>query len=204
MAQVYSVNMVGYINQAIPTGYTMIANQLNASPDNRVTTLIPAPPNNTAVYKFNPATGGYDSVTYITGIGWDDGGAGSINMTLSPGEGAFIFAETAFNNTFVGEVALSSTVPLVQGYSIISSALPQSLPLDAAPPAGLGLPVAGGDQVYQFNRATGGYVFDEFITGLGWSGDSGGPPVPDIGESFFFNRTTAAAGSWNRTFTVGP
>ena len=55
MAQVYSVNMVGYINQSIPQGFSMIANQLNASPDNKVTTLLPAPPASTSVFKFNAA-----------------------------------------------------------------------------------------------------------------------------------------------------
>src|SRR5687767_2502685 len=107
MAQVYSVNMVGYINQPIPAGFSMVANQLNASPDNKVTTLLPAPPNNTAVYKFNKASGGYDTLQFLGAWEGDD-----LDMTLNPGEGAFVFAPSAFSTTFVGEVALSSTVPL--------------------------------------------------------------------------------------------
>jgi hypothetical protein len=210
MAQVYSVNMVGYINVSLPKGFSLIANQLNATPDNKVTTLIPAPPNNTQAYKFNPGSGTYGTMVYVTGIGWDDGGSGDINMTANPGEGVFIYIDPAEAPsgsavTFVGEVQLTSSVPVGTGFTIVSSALPQSLPLDGAPPAGLGFPIADGDQIYRFSNASGTYSFDEYIGGLGWSGDGGGtPPSPNVGEAFFVNRTTAAAGSWNRTFTVGP
>jgi hypothetical protein len=198
MAQVYSVNMVGYINQTIPTGFSMIANQLNASPDNKVTTLFPSPPSGTAVFKFNPATGGYVSITFLGGA-WE---GDDTDMTLAPGEGAWISTDTAFPTTYVGEVALTSTVALQPGFQIISSALPQSLPLTGAPPAGLGFPVANGDEVYQFNRASGGYTANSYLGGA-WEGDSEGqPPTPAIGESFWVR--TGAAKSWNRTFSVGP
>jgi hypothetical protein len=124
-------------------------------------------------------------------------------MTLAPGEGAFLFAGAAFSSTFVGEVALSSSVPIVRGFQMISSALPQSLPLTGNPPAGLGFPIANADEIYQFSNAIGGYVANTYNGA--WEGDgNGATPVPAIGESFFFNRTTAAAGSWTRTFSVGP
>jgi hypothetical protein len=199
MAQVYSVNMVGYINHSVPNGFSMIANQLNASPDNKVTTLLPAPPNNTSVFKFNAASGGYDVLQFIGAWEGDD-----LNMTLNPGEGAFIFAPSAFTTTFVGEVALSSSVPLTQGFQIISSALPQSLPLTGTPPAGLGFPVQPGDEVFQYNAASGGYTVNSFLAGA-WEGDNeGAPPTPAIGESFFFRRSSSTGGSWTRTFSVGP
>jgi len=200
MAQVYSVNMVGYINASVPTGFSMLANQLNATPDNKVVNLLPAPPNNTAVFKFDPASGGYVSISYLGGA-WE---GDDLDMTLNPGEGVFISANTAFTATFVGEVQLSSSVPIRQGFQILSSALPQSLPLDGAPPAGLGFPVANGDETYQFDRTSGGYVANSYLGGA-WEGDGGGAaPVPGISEAFWVNRTQAAAGSWTRTFTVGP
>jgi len=200
MAQaVYSVNMVGYINASVPTGFTMLANQLNASPDNKVVTLLPAPPEGTQVYKFNPVTGGYVFIQYVDGA-WE---GDDLDMTLSPGEGVFLSANTAFTATFVGEVQLTSAVPVAPGFSVVSSALPQSLPLSGAPPAGLGFPVGEGDQVYQYNSATGGYTFNQFIDGA-WEGDSGGAaPTPAISEAFFVNNAGASK-SWARTFTVGP
>jgi hypothetical protein len=35
-AQVYSVNAVGYINLSLPKGFSMICNQLKASPDKQI------------------------------------------------------------------------------------------------------------------------------------------------------------------------
>jgi hypothetical protein len=199
MAQVYSVNMVGYINQSFPAGFSMIANQLNASPDNRVVTLLPNPPEGTAVFQFDTTIGGYVSITFNGGA-WE---GDDLTMTLAPGEGAFLFAGAPFSTTFVGEVALSSSVPLVPGFQMISSALPQSLPLTGNPPAGLGFPIQNGDEVYQFSNAIGGYVANTYNGA--WEGDgNGATPAPAIGESFFFNRPQGTAGSWSRTFTVGP
>ena len=197
MAQVYSVNMVGYINQAIPQGFSMIANQLNNSPDNRIITLLPAT-EGTRIYKFNPANGGFTFMQVVDGV-WEPDSVAQ-TLTLNPGEGTYIFAPAAFTQTFVGEVALTSTVNLPAGFSMVSSALPQSLPLNGAPPAGLGAPVGEGDRVYQFNPATGGFIFNQFVDGA-W--DDGTPPVPAIGESFYYFNAGAAKG-WSRTFSVGP
>jgi hypothetical protein len=198
MAQVYSVNMVGYINCAVPAGFSMLANQLNASPDNKVTTILSSAPDQTQVYQYDPVSDTYALIQFIDGA-WE---GDNLDMTLSPGQGVFINSPSAFTQTFVGEVALTSSVGVAQGFSIVSSALPQSLPLDAAPPAGLGFPVANGDQVYQYNPATSTYKLNQFIDGA-WEGDDGGAaPTPAICEAFFVN--TGAAKSWNRTFSVGP
>jgi hypothetical protein len=200
MAQVYSVNMVGYINQSVPAGYSAIANHLNNSPDNRVTSLLTAPPDGTRIYKFNPTTGGFIFIQFIDGA-WE---GDDTTITLGPGEGAFVFAPSAFTQTFVGEVALSSSVSLPSGFSMVSSALPQALPLSGAPPAGLAYPVGEGDRIYQYNPTTGGFIFNQFIDGA-WEGDGGGTaPSVAIGESFYAFNAGASAKSWNRTFSVGP
>src|SRR5438067_1768307 len=49
MAQVYSDNVVGYITLTIPKGFSLIANQLDASPDNTLPTILPSVPENTTV-----------------------------------------------------------------------------------------------------------------------------------------------------------
>jgi hypothetical protein len=212
MAQVYSVNMVGYINTSVPVGFSMIANHLNGSPDNKITTVIPAPPGETAIYKYNRTTQNYDAIFYIEGLGWDDGGLGLLDMTLGPGEGCFISAPSAFTQTFVGEVALTTSVSLQRGFQMVSSALPQSLQLDGAPndgvpaaPVGLGVPVANGDVVYTFDTTNDNYVFHEYIEGLGWNSDSGLPPTPGVGEAFWYVGAEAAgdARTWNRNYVVG-
>jgi len=190
MAQVYSVNVVGYINKTVPKGFYMLANQLNASPDNKVATLIPNPPDGTYVFKFNPANGGYVQIDFADGA-WE---GDDVNMTLSPGEGVFIQSPTAHNVTFVGEVQLSSSLAIPSGFSIRSSVVPQSAPLDQ-----LSYPPSEGDYVYLFNPANGGYIANDYADGA-WEGDGGGvAPTPAIGEAFFISHPGAAK-SWVRNF----
>jgi len=191
MAQVYSVNLVGYINKQIPSGFAMIANQLNNGTGNKVADLIPNPPEGTIIYKFNPASGGYLLVSFVDGAYEGD----DVNMTLAPGEGVFIKSPSAHTATFVGEVVLSSSTPIPTGFSVRSSVIPQSAPLDQ-----LAFPAVEGDIVYNFNPATGGYKVSSFVDGA-WEGDFGGAPTPAIGESFFIKHAGAAT-SWSRTFTV--
>lgn len=176
----------------------MIANQLNNSPDNRMTTLFPAPAAGTRIAQFNPATGGFRSASFFDpDIGWE----GDTSIVLGPGQAAYYFAPAALTHTFVGEVATgTSTVTLVPGWSMASSTLPQSLPLDAAPPAGLGFPIGNGDRIYLFNPATGTFRADFYNLPDGW--DDGTPPVPAVGEGFYvFNA--GAQKDWTRNFAVG-
>jgi len=192
MAQVYSVNVVGYINKSLPKGFYMLANQLDNKTGNKVVDLIPAPPNNTFVFKFNPATGGYDAIDYVDGA-WE--GDFVDTLTLSPGEGAFISSAVSHNVTFVGEVQLTSDVTIPSGFSIRSSVVPQSVPVDQ-----IAFPASNNDFVFQYNPATGGYIANDYVDGA-WEGDGGGTaPTPAIGESFFISHSGAAT-HWIRNFT---
>jgi uncharacterized membrane protein len=58
MAQVYSVNAVGYVNVAVAKGYNLIANPLNNQGGNKVSVLMPTAPNGTTFFKYKG--GGYD------------------------------------------------------------------------------------------------------------------------------------------------
>jgi len=98
MAQVYSVNAVGYVNLSIPGGFSMIANQFVA-PSYKIKDLIPNPPPGTVLYLFSN-TGGYDVQTFDDlDLVWSP----NPNATLNLGGGAFILAPSTFNLTFVGE-----------------------------------------------------------------------------------------------------
>jgi hypothetical protein len=125
-------------------------------------------------------------------------------MSLSPGEGAFVSVDPAFAPsgqpvTFVGDVKLVSTVPVPNGFSVASSALPISDTLD-----NLGFPTRENDQIYFFNNATKSYVIYQFSAdNPGWTP---GNPTPKIGESFFVSgdQQFGPPRSWSRTFSVGP
>jgi hypothetical protein len=205
MAQVYSVNMVGYINHTIPAGFSMLANHLNNSPDNLVITLFPAPPEGTRVFKYDPGSDVYNQISFVDGV-WE--GDGPESMTLGPGEGVFIDPPSPIPHTFVGEVQLQSTVSLVVGFNMVSSVLPQSLPLDGAPndgnatpPAGLGFPIGEGDRVLQYNPVNRTYNENAFRDGV-WEGEGAGvAPSPGISEAFWISA--AGTRSWSRNFVVG-
>lgn len=204
-AQVFSVNMVGYINLSIPSGFSLIANQLNNSPDNTYKTLFPTATtaNNTVLYKFDNGLGAFGSEQLSGGV-WSGGG----NTTLNPGEGAFILAPVAFTATFVGEVQTgTSTVHQPLGFQIVSSVIPQqgrvydvNAPGDGQVDLGNGVPSA--QQVwYQFDNVLGAYGANQYSGG--WSAEPG--PLLKVGESAFV-LTVAAGGphDWTRTFNVGP
>jgi hypothetical protein len=201
MAQaVYSVNIVGYINLAIPTGLSLGANQLDGSPDNTLPTVYGAPSGTLSVSKFNPAAGSFATSVYDS----DAGGWTDATMTLSPGEGAFFDNPPAnggpINVTLVGSVRLNSTITFNNGLNIISSVIPQAGPVTPD----LEFPTPPGQfTVSKYNRATGG--FDSFV----FDSDAGGwtPSVPTlaIGEAVFVDSAPGnPVFTWTRNFPVGP
>jgi hypothetical protein len=190
-AQVYSVNAVGYVNVVMPRGFSMIANPLKAA-DNKISALLPTAPAGATIYKFNPTTGSYNFSSFDD---LDNAWSPDPNITLSPGDGAFITTPVQFTNTFVGEVMTGSlTNPMPAGFSIVSSQVPQEGRVDTV----LGFPGIPGATIYQFNNATGGYVFNSFDDlDNAWS-----PAVPTIkvGESFWIKLSAPA--NWTRTFNI--
>jgi hypothetical protein len=204
MAQVYSVNQVGYINHTIPSGFSMLANQLNNSPDNKVITQFPTPPEGTQIYKFDATTDTFIFLQFVDGA-WE---GDDFNVAFGPGEGIWINTPTSFAHTFVGECQLASTLSLLSGFNMVSSVLPQALPLTGAPndgvpaaPVGLGYPVGEGDQVYQYDAATDTFIFNQFVDGA-WEGDGGGaPPTTGISEAFWISASGPR--SWSRNYVVG-
>jgi hypothetical protein len=207
MAQsnVYSLNVVGYVNVPIPVGYSLIGNPLNAG-------------NNTVSNLFNSAVASGAAVgatVYTwTGTGLNanandqfDGTWQNPALALPPGVGFFINNPNArFTNTFVGEVnqgALSKSV--AQGYTVNSSLVPLTGNLQTD----LGLTNAvPGDVAYLWSGS--GLVacakdqFDGTWQPLSppFSSDANNGPVIQIGTGFFYQNNSGAAISWNRNFTV--
>ena len=194
MAQVYSQNAVGYINLSIPSGFSMIANQLVA-PSYTLNALIPNPPPGTQVFKFSNVSG-YSSSTFDEfDLVWSPNG----NATLGLGSGAFINATAAFTLTFVGEVPQGSPItpstPTPTGFSIVSSQVPQAGKVSTD----LKLTAGPGDTVFRFSNASGysSANFDEFD--LVWSPSE---PSVNVGEAFFLLRQSGSPATWSRTFNV--
>jgi hypothetical protein len=182
---VFSVNAVGYVNAIVPSGFSIIANPLDAE-SNTVGSLFAGVPDGTTVYKFDASAGTYQVNSLLFGS-WGDP-----NMPLEPGEAAFINnVGDAMTVTFVGEVRqgdLSTSLPA--GFALASSQVPQEgmLATDLEFPAG------DGDTIYLFRNGT--YEIYNFFFGA-WSPSD---PTINVAEGFFVNK--AAAADWTRTFSV--
>jgi hypothetical protein len=194
MAQVYSVNAVGYVNKTIPGGnkLALISNPLNAA-DNSIGALFKGVPAGTQVYK-------YDGTKFVIAT-YDDIDnaflpADAAATKVNPGEGVFVrnTSGSDLTVTFVGEVPQGNlSNPIPAGLSIRSSQVPQ-----AGPVTTLGFPGAAGDQIFKFVPAKQGYdtfSFDDIDNA--WL-----PSVPtlDVGEAVFVRKNAAA--NWTRTFSV--
>jgi hypothetical protein len=188
IAQVYSVNAVGYVNTVVKPGFNLIANPLDAGEgNNTVNALLGGMPNNSAVYTY--ANGTYTINQKAFG-NWQ-----SPNNTLVPGQGFFLRvpAGSDLTITFVGEVKQGTlTTPLAQGFNLVSSQVPQAGGVTSL----LGLPIVNGESVYQFNSTTQQYVIKNFAFNA-WQG---GEPSLAVGEGFWVRKL--AAGDWTRTFSV--
>src|SRR4051812_27632242 len=150
MAQVYSVNAVGYVNTSLTPGFNMVSNPLNAA-DNSVGALFKniqgTIPGGLKVFVFQNATGAF-AVTQ-----WDDldnvfTPAAVASAVVAPGNGVFVFnpSQTTLTCTFVGEVMQGTlSNPLPRGFSIKANQVPQ-----AGAPDAFGLPGQGGDKVFRF------------------------------------------------------
>lgn len=187
MAQsnVYSLNVVGYVNKPVPANYSLLANPLSAT-NNSLNTILAGAPNGTVVLRWNGS--GFDSSTLFFG-------AWTPNLTLNPGEGFFINpGPTGFTNTFVGEVmqgALSNSIPA--GYSLRASQVPQAADVTALD---LTDNLGNGDVILKWT----GSAYSSYTLFFGaWN-----PSIPtlEVGESFFINA--GAPSAWIRNFTVAP
>lgn len=161
MAQVYSQNIVGYVNVTVPAhGFNLIANQLVSGSDanktnNDINSLFsgltsdPNGVNNTVLYKWTGA--GYGIYQYFTGADFDTivgnppgtsvagfyDGAGTLaaNVSLNQGSGSFLYNPSAsgVTVTMVGTVPQTTNVIAVTpGFNIYSFYAPVATNLESS------------------------------------------------------------------------
>lgn len=209
LAQVYSVNVVGYINLTLSPGLNLITVQLKGTNQN-VNTLLgstsPVIAENSLLFTWNAAGQRYDNAQISGGGIWYDPGSGNpSSVTLSPGQAFFIQNAGTANVTLtlVGEVPTGpNAVSIANGLGFYGDPAPVSQDILTN-----GFPVADNDLLYTWNTA--GQRWNNALIGAGptpgpaaWY-DSGGLPVvvaPLVGQGFVVSH--AGATTWNRTFTV--
>jgi len=193
-AQVYSQNVVGYVNLPIQGSgngkYNLIANPLNAS-DNSISNLVQNPVDGTFVYFWQGSGFGLSQFAFGS---WDN----NATNLIAPGSGVFVYTSGNFTNTFSGTVLTSTTNSFNAGYSIVSSQFPATGTADSL---GLTSVLPDGAFVYKWNFANQGYDLYQWAFGS-WSGpnNSTNSPVINIGEAVFIYGS--AGGSWANTNSI--
>jgi hypothetical protein len=196
MAQVYSVNAVGYVKKTLVAGFNLISNPLDVDPaaaDTVGTVFGTTLPNQSKVYIW---TGSWQIATFVGAPlnQWTGTGA---TASIDPGIGFWVSipAGTAdLEVTFVGEVVQGDLVnPIGLGFTLSASQVPQEAGISSV----LGFPAANQDKLYFWRN--GGWDIRTYVGALStWT--PGGEPSPAVGESFWVS--TAAAKDWTRTFSV--
>jgi hypothetical protein len=197
MADVFSVNVVGYVNVTLTNGFNLLGNPLVNS-NNTIAQVVPSVPEGSVLYKLNP-NGTFNTDLYASGAWYDTVTENPSATTLAPGEGFFVFSPSVSNITFVGEVKTgTNTVPLRTGFSLVSSVVPQSYEL-----VGTNFPTVNGYQHY--NLVGSAYQISIFYSGIGWYDSLTENPVQVLTAPAkgFFIFNSGASNNWTRAFSVG-
>jgi len=194
-SNVYSINVVGYVNVVCSNGYTLVNTPLVPANDTLTNLLDAYVPAGNSVLVFSG--GGYQ--TFIKDefdATWNGG-----NTPLPNGKGYFVrnIGAAPFTITYVGEVPQGNlTNALAAGYSLVGSKVPQAGAVET-----LGIVPGLGDSVLRY--VNGGFVTsinDEFDNTWGGGGaDPNNGPSVAVGEGFFY-RNIANTATWVRNFSI--
>jgi len=224
MAQtnVYSLNIVGYVNLSLPTGFSMIACQftttnntigalLNNNPGGTVTTEGTAGPyEGVTIYKWNGSAFTQDTGDNILSgnlNGWDNNGV----ITLNPGEAAWLKNPntSSLSVVFLGTVPSGTLTVPIKGpstFNMISSPVPVGG--DVVTNAIMNLTNYGdSDRVYVYANPGGftTYTVDKEFGSAGYQSqwDPPGDPMVTVGQGFWYlTASTTTSFTWTETFSV--
>ena len=174
-SNVYSVNVVGYVNQSLPAGQLVaVANPLDNGTNTLDSVLGSVPAKSTAQFWT-----GSGFTTSTKGTTW------SPNTSIPPGVGFFLNSKSAYTNTYVGQVAAAS-----------GGSATNSLPAGLLVLVGSKLPYAGDLNSTNLNLNLPAKSTAQFWTGSGYTtatkGTSWSPALPvAVGQSFFLNSKSA-------------
>jgi len=190
-SNVYSLNIVGYVNYTQPANSFRIgANPLNKT-NNDVSQVFTAGPSypGLTIYKRNIAGTGYDSSTFDPDLtDWTG------PLDCAPGSGLWISTPTgsSFTNTYVGEVILNATNAIPAGYSLKGSKTPVAGGITTA----LNYPVGLGDTISIWN----GLGYDNYTFDPDLSDWTPSEPNITVGLGFWINNAGSAK-SWVKNLT---
>ncbi len=189
-SNVYSMNIVGYINRTLFPGNNLIANQLDFSSGNSINNVLLGVADGATFTKWDASANTFLplSVFSLSSQTW------SINYSLNLGEGALLHSPSFTTNTFVGSVAnYTNVLDLGPGGQAWSPNYADGLHLIACPsPIGgpistmfdkvTGRPAQAGESVSLLDEASQTYITATF-DGAGWDND----PNLNVAHAAWFN-----------------
>jgi len=223
MAQVYSINAVGYINVNVPPNWSILADQLYAT-NQQTSQTIDAILGPTLLSTNSLGVGNYvGSIVFPYNNGLTSGSqafdpailvvqqngqppawssTAPSNTTFNPGQAVFIYNPgAAYQMTFVGQVPQGTVTNLLTGggFNLVSSIVPQTGAIDTD----LGIQPGVGDIVFTFEN--GAYDPANIVVSLtgstvNWS--HGASSTNQVGTGFFYYNASATSNNWVRTFNV--
>lgn len=214
-SNVYSLNVVGYVNLTLKPGYNLIANQFSNSTAqiNTVLTNIVGLPDGSTFFGWDGTLQTFtEAANYIgtppDGPAWYNGDfTALVTDEATLGKSYFVFNSGATDATvtLVGEVpqgTKTQTVP--NNYGFLADFVPVSQEIITN-----GFPVADGSTVFTWDPIAQSYT--EALNGIAtppdgpawYNGDFTAivPFAPAVGQGFIYN-TTGGSAVWNRNFTV--
>jgi|SRR2546426_6879557 len=209
LAQVYSVNIVGYINLTLSPGLNLITAQLKGTNQNVntvIATTTPAMADNSLLFTWNPASQSFNQSQIYGGGQWlDPATFNPSTLSVNPGEAFFInnIGSTAVTLTLVGEVpTFPVAVSVVNGLGFYGDPAPVSQNITTNL-----FPIGDNDLLFTWNVA--GQTYNQSLIGqaspAAWLDPVTFNPVvvaPAVGAGFVVNRTSGATTTWNRSFTI--
>jgi hypothetical protein len=197
-SNVYSLNIVGYVNVDVAQGLNLISNPLKPSNGNyNITNTISFPETPDAdgarLFKWAGTSWSSQIPGWITGFGWDT----PLEVTL--GESFFIESPVATRITFVGEVQTGNVdYTLPTGLSVVAPKTPVA---QRFPGADVG---HDGDSIFTWAGNAWSSTVWTYIEDFGWDGSGStdnnvaGPTV-GVGGGVVYQNTGAPL-TWTRTF----
>lgn len=204
-AQVYSANIVGYVqytSQTVSPNFEMIANPLDNG-TNTVISVFPTAPGGTTLQFWQPVSGTFLSAKFSAGH-WKEGSTVVDNtLIIPPGIGFFISVGGTgiYTNTFVGNVdpatGTQGTNVVNTGFQALSSILPISD--NVTNTATVNLIVPGGTKIQRWNPTTQTFGSVTFTGGKWKVGSTVTNVVLNLPEGFFLQNNSGSPFNWTQT-----
>jgi len=182
-SQIFSSNVVGYINQPLYAGDNLIANQLSFSNNTLNAIFQPGVPEGATFTGWNPSSQQYlPTSVYDINTGW------SINYELDFGQGGLFHSPVTFTNTFAGSVwpGYDGVDPFVPPLVTDSGTLLLACYIPIAPATFfdvVGRDPQNGESVTLLDAVSQISTTTTFENGV-WDN---GTPTLNVGQSAFFN-----------------